>query len=145
VRGSWRRWLPNRKHGVAIGIGVFGDTADAAAVGELLGRAERLRAWCRDRDIVLTGEPADLGRLDEAIAQPGIPPDDMAWLPLDAGVYLGTVLVDNVEGATWTVWPNGHPVVRVPGHGDVDVTDISDDAARPSGSGLWAAYQELTI
>jgi hypothetical protein len=56
----------------------------------------------------------NLRRLDEVIAQQDIPAEVMAWLPLDAGLYLGTVLVDHVEGATWTVWPNGHPSCACP-------------------------------
>jgi Family of unknown function (DUF6278) len=136
--------MPGRKHGIARGIAVFGRGSDAAALAELLGQADRLRAWCRARGVALTGEPGDLRTLDEAIAQSGLPSEDMAWLPLDAAVYLGSVLVGNVEGATWTVWPNGHPVVRVPGHGEVDVTDIGGSASRPGGPGLWAIYQNLT-
>jgi hypothetical protein len=143
VRFTWRKWLPGRKHGVARGIAVLGQGADATAVGEVLRRADRLRAWCRDTAVVLTGEPADLRELDEAIARPGIAPEVMAWLPLEAGLYLGTLAVDHIAGASWKVWPNGHPVVRIPGRGDADVTEIGGRALAQGGSGLWAAYQRL--
>lgn len=36
----------------------------------------------------------------------------------EAGHYLGTVLVCHADGARWQVWPNGHPVVRMPAKRD---------------------------
>jgi Family of unknown function (DUF6278) len=143
ARFMWRTWIPGRKHGIARGIAVVGQGTDATVVGEMLRRADRLRAWCRDTGVVLTGQPADLRALDEAIARPGIALEVMAWLPLEAGLYLGTLAVDHIAGAGWTVWPIGHPVVRIPGRGDVDVTEIGGCAFAPGGAGLWAAYQRL--
>jgi Family of unknown function (DUF6278) len=145
VRRSWRWWLPGSKRGLARGVAVVGYPVptDPAALAELLGRADRLRAWAQQRGVELTGEPLDLRRLDRVIPQQDVSPDVAAWLPLDAGLYLGRLLVDHVNEATWTVRPNGHPVVRVPGHGDVDVTDISRRATATGGAGLWRAYQQL--
>ncbi|WP_396327842.1 DUF6278 family protein, partial [Jatrophihabitans lederbergiae] len=38
-------------------------------------------------------------------------------------LYLGTVIVKCVPGAAWHVWPNCHPVVRLPSANDLDLTD----------------------
>jgi hypothetical protein len=35
-------------------------------------------------------------------------------------------LVKVVEGASWHVWPNGHPVVRVIPKRDIDVVDLAE-------------------
>ncbi|WP_353962097.1 DUF6278 family protein [Aldersonia sp. NBC_00410] len=43
----------------------------------------------------------------------------------EVALLFGQVLVANVEGARWCVWPNGHPVVRV-GRTELDVTEIAD-------------------
>ncbi|MCJ0907341.1 DUF6278 family protein [Rhodococcus sp. ARC_M6] len=86
---------------------------------------EDLSQWLADR-----GEPfgnsrealvAVERRLDEAL-------DDEElghMLGGEVALLLGQVLVANVDGARWVVWPNGHPVVGV-GRTDLDVTEIAD-------------------
>lgn len=50
----------------------------------------------------------------------------------EVGTYLGTVLVKEVDGASWHIWPNDHLVVRLMSARDIDVVDL---AARRMASG----------
>jgi Family of unknown function (DUF6278) len=144
MRRWWRQWLPGPKHGIARGVAVFGpNVSDADALSEVLRRDDRLQAWAATMGVVLTGEPEDLRRLDEVVTFGAVPPDVLSWLPNAAGLYLGTLLVDTVDGAAWAVWPNGHPVVRLPGGADADVTAIAGRAVTSRSSDLWSAYQRL--
>jgi hypothetical protein len=44
-----------------------------------------------------------------------------------AGLFLGTVIIATVPGTRWWLWPNGHPVVRLPSSGDLDVVAMAND------------------
>lgn len=80
-----------------------------------------LRAWAGERGILLDDGPDSLAALDAEFdawdddARIGSP------LGNEVGCYLGTVIVRHVPGAVWSVWPNGHPVVRLQSGRDVDV------------------------
>ncbi|TWP33981.1 DUF6278 family protein [Leekyejoonella antrihumi] len=39
--------------------------------------------------------------------------------------YLGSVIVAAAPGATWTVWPNGHPVVSLASGRDIEVVAVA--------------------
>jgi len=120
---SWRRWLPGPKHGIARSTAVFGSAGfdDPAQLLELLGRCDALRAWASNHGIVLDDGPDSLPVLDRQVdawsAEPGIGPR----LGNEVGHYLGTVIVKHIPGAVWQVWPNGHPVIRLPSARDLDV------------------------
>jgi Family of unknown function (DUF6278) len=45
----------------------------------------------------------------------------------EAGRFLGTVIVAQVPGARWRLWPDGHPVVRLPAGRDLDVIAVAHD------------------
>jgi len=47
----------------------------------------------------------------------------------EGGLFLGTVLVVNVPGARWRLWPNGHPVIRLPSGRDLGVVALAHDRA----------------
>jgi hypothetical protein len=97
---------------------------------ELLGRWQEVRAWARALGFELTGVPGDLGLLDRAIDQ-AIGTwgrhSRMSAVGNEAGRFLGTVIVAGVPGARWRLWPNGHPVVRLPGGRDLDVVAVAHD------------------
>jgi hypothetical protein len=124
---KWRQWLLGPKHGVARGVAVYGSPGyarDADTLKAHLKRCPALRRWAQDRGISLTGVMEDLQLLDHAIDGP---PDDALTTSLanDVGLFLGTVIVTNVSGARWRVWPNGHPVVRTASGHDLDVVALA--------------------
>ena len=52
----------------------------------------------------------------------------------EVGTFLGTV-----DGASWHVWPSGHPVVRVIPKRDIDVVDLAErriSSGRPNLTGI---------
>jgi hypothetical protein len=59
-------------------------------------------------------------------------------LETDGGLYLGTVIVRHYPGARWHIWPNGHPVVRLPSGGDLDMVAAVSNRARTRQPGLAA-------
>ncbi len=100
----------------------------------MLGRCDQLRAWARTRGWELEDTPDDLRLLDlalgeaigEAIGELG-GPARVARLGPDAGLFLGTVLLATVPAARWRLWPNGHPVIRLPSGRDLDVVAMASD------------------
>jgi hypothetical protein len=67
-------------------------------------------------------------------------PDVAAWLPIEAGSYLGTVMIRTVPGAGWHTAPDGRPVVRLRSGAQVDVLGAASTG--PAGpSTLTAIYQ----
>jgi hypothetical protein len=100
---------------------------DPGQLDELLGRCERLRSWARTRGFVLSGVPADLALLDQAIGERRHD-RDIAALGTEAGLFLGTVIIAKCRGARWRMWPNGHPVVRLASGRELDT--VAMGAAR---------------
>jgi hypothetical protein len=98
-------------------------------------RCDQLCIWARIRGFELDGTPADLGLLDQALdersarpwassaGRPGSP----AWGRPEAGLFLGTVLLATVPGPRWRLWPNGHPVMRLPSGRDLDVVALAGE------------------
>jgi len=123
VRASWRRWFPGPKHGFARNTAVFGlagfDEPDQLLY--LFAQCVALRTWAGIRDIVMDDAPESLPALDRTLDAWSAEPDIGPRLGSEVGQYLGTVIVKCVPGAAWRVWPNGHPVVRLPSGNDLDV------------------------
>ena len=44
----------------------------------------------------------------------------------ELGLYLGTVIVGTVPGASWLAWPNGHPVVDLAAGKPIDVVAMAE-------------------
>lgn len=142
---EWRQWVPGAKHGVARGSVVFwgpdGDAdPDPDSLRELLRQCPRLRERAGEQGLELDDSPQSLIGLDLMSYTWGNEPRDTSHLDHDAGCYLGTVLVTNLPGARWHVWPNGHPVVRLASGRDVDV--VAETTARRGE--LVAAYGKAT-
>jgi hypothetical protein len=141
----WRRWLPGPKHGPGRGIVVHGSPGfrkDAERLTDLLGDCRNLRAWARDHGVGLDDTPGSLDALDDALGP--LTGETRRLLETDGGLYLGTVLVRQLRQARWQVWPNGHPVVRLPSGRDLDVVAAVSDGARAVRPGLAAHYADAT-
>ncbi len=128
VGKRWRRWLPGPKHGVARGMAVFGSPGyarDVDGLNELLGRWPALCSWAEGHGLALSGVPTDLQLLDHEIGEDH---HDAAMTALasEAGLFLGTVIINSAAGARWRVWPNGHPVVLTASGRELDVVAIAD-------------------
>ena len=102
----------------------------------MLGRCDLLRAWARTRGWELEDTPDDLRLLDLAIGEARGElggPARIARLGPDAGLFLSTVLLATVPAARWRLWPNGHPVMRLPSGRDLDVVAIASDRVTKGG------------
>lgn len=119
--GMWRK-----RHGTARGVAVFsgGGDPEGTAVAELLGECELLRVRASHSGVELDGSEESLTALDQIVPSWRDDPDVMSWLGNDAGLYLGTVIVETVPGADWQVWPNGHPVVRLVSGREIDTVEL---------------------
>lgn len=143
---NWRRWVRSPKHGIARSVAVFGSTGfekDPGALADLLGDCRQLRAWAEDHGLQLDGSPESLVALDDALDR-SADPQATQRLASEAGRYLGTVLARHGGGARWQVWPNGHPVIRLPSGHDLDVVAIANDAARAGKLELAKRYADAT-
>ncbi|HSR84960.1 MAG TPA: DUF6278 family protein [Streptosporangiaceae bacterium] len=125
---QWWRWLPSPKYGVARGVAVFGSKGfarDVAGLNELLGRWPALSSWAEARGFALSGVPEDLQQLDQEIGEQD---RDLVTTALanEAGLFLGTVIINSAAGARWRVWPNGHPVVLTASGRELDVVAMAN-------------------
>jgi hypothetical protein len=139
----WREWLPGPKHGLARGIVVYGSPGfqkDAGRLADHLADCRKLRAWARVRNIDLDDTPGSLAALDAALSP--LTRETRQLLEADGGLYLGTVLVRHLHQALWQVWPNGHPVVRLPSGRDLDVVAVVHEGARAGRPDLTAHYAD---
>lgn len=111
----------------------------------MLGRCPRLRAFARARGFELDGDPIDLRLLDGMMADSAVTVTELgqlrtASLANEAGLYLGSVIVGTVSGSRWNLWPNGHPVVRLPSGQDLDVVALVSDQVAKGAPGLAGIY-----
>ena len=91
--------------------------ADPEGVAELLSECELLRSQAEEAGVRLDDTAGSLEALDQLLPRWRDDEETLIWLGNDAGLYLGTVVVRTVEGAEWTFWPGGEPVVRLAGSG----------------------------
>ena len=103
------------RHGMARGVSVYGrGTEDPERRAGDLAQCRRLRDLATTVGVDLDGSEQSLARLDRLIDQSHGNRAISSWLGNEAGTYLASVLVNTLPGAMWHVWPNGHPVVRLP-------------------------------
>jgi hypothetical protein len=81
------------------------------SLNEILPPSADFAVWATDRGVPLTATPESLAELDRHLDE-WRDADTAPSLGNEVGLYL-TVLVHNVPGAAWVVWPNGHPVIRL--------------------------------
>ena len=140
-----RRWL-GHKYGPARGVAVFSNANKRNPEGyeDLALSCDNLRKWCYDRGLILDDTPQSLSELDERLNSWNSDESRHGIVDLsnEVGIYLGTVVIANVLGSCWRVWPNGHPVIRLNSGKVLDVTRMVDDRLRNSGTGLPALYAQ---
>ncbi|WP_037576264.1 DUF6278 family protein [Phaeacidiphilus oryzae] len=146
---NWRA-----RHGISRGIAVFhgrdgGDGAtgggpDAATLNELLSECELLREQAIAAGVELDDTPRSLERLDQLLPRWREDPDTASWLGNDAGLYLGTVIVQRIARAAWQLWPNGHPVVLLASGRELDVVELGHAWAIEGAPELSAIYNEVS-
>lgn len=142
-----RRWM-GPKHGVARGVAVFtsSDSGGSDMVRGLLADSGRLRQWSLANGVILTDDLASLEILDAHIDNWNADPihHDFVDLGNEVGIYIGNVILGNVVGSRWRVWPNGHPVVVLETGRELDVTSMVNDRLNRSGSSLPSIYAKAS-
>jgi hypothetical protein len=132
------------KHGVARGVAVYGTSTSnrTGTVDGPLPESGRLRHWSLAHGVVLADEPADLDALDVHLDEWSADSTHHKYVDLgnEVGVYVGNVIVKNVTGAHWKVWPNGHPVISLASSREMDVIAMVGERLRNSGSSLSSIY-----
>jgi hypothetical protein len=98
--------------------------ADPTGITELLAECELLRNRAAEEGVELDGSEGSLSDLDQLVPSWRDDPDTLTWLGNDAGLYLGTVIVLTVPGASWQVWPERHPVVRLASGREIDTVEL---------------------
>ncbi|MBM7168882.1 hypothetical protein JQK87_10730 [Streptomyces sp. G44] len=140
--GKWRR-----RHSAADAAGeglavAFRDNPQGVA--ELFSECELLRSQAAAAGLELDDSPASLTALDQLLPRWRDDPELLPWLGNDAGLYLGTIVVRTVPGATWHVWPGGSPVVRLPSGRDIPVVQAGLDWAVHGAPELSQIYAEAS-
>ncbi|MEV3861365.1 DUF6278 family protein [Streptomyces sp. NPDC050095] len=134
---NWRK-----RHGVTA-IAVFSpDGADAEGVAELLSECELLRAQAKAAGVELDDTVGSLEALDQLVPRWREDAEALQWLGNDAGLYLGTVLVRQVPGASWLIRADGQPVVRLASDREIDVVEAGHDWAESGAPELSQFYAE---
>ncbi|MGW1163775.1 DUF6278 family protein [Streptomyces sp. NPDC002519] len=138
--GNWRK-----RHGASLGVAVISNgDLDPGSVAELLSECELLRSQAEQAGVELDDSAASLEALDQIVPRWRDDEEIAPWLGNDAGLYLGTVIVRTVPGATWVVWPSGHPVVRLASGREIDVVEAGHTWADTGAPELTQVYAEVT-
>ncbi|MEV8019820.1 DUF6278 family protein [Streptomyces sp. NPDC086554] len=117
---------------------------DPQGVAELLSECELLRSQAATAGLELDDTPASLSALDQLLPRWRDDPELLPWLGNDAGLYLGSVVVRTVPGATWHVWPGGSPVVRLASGREIQVVEAGLDWAVHGAPELSQVYAEAS-
>ncbi|MFI6285194.1 DUF6278 family protein [Streptomyces sp. NPDC051018] len=118
------------------------DPERAAAIAELFAECELLRVRVERLGLELDDSPASLAALDQLPPRWRDDPEELPWIGNDAGLYLGTVIVRTIPGASWYVWPGGHPVVRLASGREIGVVEAGLDWAVHGAPELSQVYAE---
>jgi len=140
---SRRRWM-GPKHGIARGVAVFGTSTSnrMKAVDGPLPDSGRLMSWSLSQGVVLADDSTGLELLDMHLDEWSADPTHHEHVDLgnEVGIYLGNVIVKNVTGAHWKVWPNGHPVISLASTKEMDVIAMVGERLRNSRPSLTSIY-----
>ncbi|MER0449150.1 DUF6278 family protein [Streptomyces sp. NPDC006711] len=134
---NWRR-----RHPATSVAAIYRE--DPQGVAEVLSECELLRTRAWQNSLELDDSPASLGALDQLTPRWREDPEELPWLGNDAGLYLGTVIVRTVPGASWDVWPSGQPVVRLASGREIDVVDAGLTWAATGAPELFQIYAEAS-
>ncbi|MEV5280401.1 MULTISPECIES: DUF6278 family protein [unclassified Streptomyces] len=137
---NWRK-----RHAPARGVAVYDAVReDPEGVAKLFAECELLRTRAWQSRLELDDSPASLDALDQLTPRWREDPEELPWLGNDAGLYLGTVIVRTVAGASWDVWPGGQPVVRLASGREIDVVDAGLTWAATGAPELFQVYAEAS-
>ncbi|MGV9314682.1 DUF6278 family protein [Streptomyces sp. NPDC003691] len=136
-------WLKRQGPGARSAVaGAADDPERAAAIAELFAECELLRVRVGRMGLELDDSAASLSALDQLPPRWRDDPEELPWIGNDAGLYLGTVIVRTVPGASWFVWPGGHPVVRLASGREIGVVEAGLDWAVNGAPELSQVYAE---
>jgi hypothetical protein len=139
-----RRKSMDPKYGVARGVAVFTskDSESSDVVIGALPDSGRLRQWSLEHGVVLTDDLASLEELDAHIDEWNADPLHFESVDLgnEVGMYVGSVIVQNIAGARWRIWPNGHPVISLESGKECDVIALTNERIMRSTSSLASIY-----
>lgn len=119
-----------------------GSWVDPEGVAQLLSECELLRARAQRAGVVLSDTPRSLEALDQLLPGWRDDPEELPWLANDVGLFLGTVIVRTVPGASWAPGPDGRPVVVMASGREVDVVATAQEWADTGAPELSQAYAE---
>jgi hypothetical protein len=137
------RWRPRRDAAEAAAVRYGAGTDQPGSLGEMLSECGLLRERALDAGLRLDDSAASLHALDQLLPDWRDDPEASEWLGHDAGLYLGTVIVRSVSGASWELLPDGSPLVVLANGREVDVVATGLAWAAEGAPALSAAYAEV--
>lgn len=137
-------WHKRRAPAVGVTVVTAGEGPPAPEdLASLFSTCEQLRALVAASGVRLDESPASLEALDQLLPRWRDDAETVSWLGIDAGLYLGTVIVRTVPGAVWELWPNGHPVVRLASGREIVVVEAGHTWAEEGVPELSQLYAEV--
>ncbi|MFD8914778.1 DUF6278 family protein [Streptomyces sp. NPDC059575] len=118
--------------------------ADPEAIAALLSECELLRSQAEQAGFRLDDTPASLEALDQLLPRWRDDAELLPWLGNDAGLYLGTVVVRTVPGASWHLREDGEAVLRLASGREVEVVECGREWASGGVPELSQLYAELS-
>ena len=102
----------------------------------------RLKSWSLSQGVVLANDPDGLAELDEHLLEWSADASHHEHVDLgnDVGIHLGNVIITNVAGSKWKVWPNGHPVIVLASASELDVIALVNERLKNTDSSLTQIY-----
>ncbi|WP_367319942.1 DUF6278 family protein [Streptomyces sp. HUAS ZL42] len=116
---------------------------DPEGIAELLSECDLLRSQASDNGVRLDDSAASLEALDQLLPRWRDDEEILPWLGNDAGLYLGTVIVRTVPGATWVIRSDGQPIVRLASGREFDVVASGHEWAVSGAPELSQRYAEV--
>ncbi|MEV6996774.1 DUF6278 family protein [Streptomyces sp. NPDC093982] len=116
---------------------------DPEGIAELLAECELLRSHASRAGVELDDTTASLEAVDQLVPRWREDEEILPWLGNDAGLYLGTVIVRTVPGASWKIRPDGQPVVRLASGREFDVVASGQEWAASGVPELSQLYAEV--
>ncbi|MEU0071809.1 DUF6278 family protein [Streptomyces sp. NPDC006332] len=116
---------------------------DPEGIAELLSECELLRSQASREGVQLDDTAASLEALDQLVPRWRDDAEVLPWLGNDAGLYLGTVIVRTVPGASWDLRPDGQPVIRLASGREFDIVDSGHEWASSGAPELSQLYAEV--
>ncbi|OIJ64098.1 DUF6278 family protein [Streptomyces mangrovisoli] len=126
--------------------GRSGDAAPPASsegIASLLAECELLRSQASGAGVGLDDSVASLEALDQLLPRWRDDEESLPWLGNDAGLYLGTVIVRTVPGASWEILPGSRLVVRLESGREFDVVAAGQEWAASGAPELSQVYAEV--